>query len=617
MPGLHLVFSENQLSRSHIADSYQDLKYKDGYEVNEYHRDANTAIAFSGYKNYPREVYEDENTLCVCEGLIYDKTGAETKRRILEIADDYLENRDFRRSIENFVDTSDGDFLVLLDFKKLGEIIVFNDRWGRLPTFYTVQKDLFVLSREMKFIAHWIPTIEFDRCTMAEFFMFGYNLGSKTLIRSVRRLGPASLIRKSISAERLEVSCEELLPVNFDTMDSGLTREESIQRCVELYRDSLEARMRKIKEVGLNIVADLSGGFDTRTVFVGLCKMGVDFTCCTDHLAARSEVKIAQQLCDRYGRKLLGFGARNPTDDIPVMRQLTYLTDCMVNCRLTMSSYYDIREREKTLKFPYARFMGFGGEFIRHPFPLVTPCRSLPEMLARDAYTTDIKFADAHHLVGLEESEFRENFKAEVARFPETNDNGRIKHLYFEYYNKMVNGGENRHRLFSWTVQPLWGQYLFAFEMQNIPSRWIGFGFFIELMKRVDPRSLEFPIFGSRVNLKSKLSVVLFRAKTSLRKRMVGNHYILKFKRGVFFGIERLRRNKTRERRIEQEVLKAFQKSNILSSYFDIRAVGSFIQRYTRSAQLYQLWTVVAYLEELEKRFGDKILVRPVNPTIC
>jgi hypothetical protein len=97
---------------------------------------------------------------------------------------------------------------------------------------------------------------------------------------------------------------------------------------------------------------------------------------------------------------------------------------------------------------------------------------------------------------------------------------------------------------------------------------------------------------------------------------MVGNHYILKFKRGVFSGIERLRRNKTRERRIEQEVLKAFQKSPILSSYFDIRAVESFIQRYTRSSQLYQLWTVVAYLEELEKRFGDKILVRPVNPTI-
>ena len=616
MPGLHLVSSENQLSFSHIVDSYNDLKYKDGYEVNEYHRDANTAIAFSGYKNYPREVYEDKNTLCVCEGLIYDKTGDETKRRLLEIADDYLKNRDFRRSIENFVDASDGDFLVLLDFKKLGEMLVFNDRWGRLPTFYTVQNDLFVLSRELKFIAHWVPTIEFDRSTMAEFFMFGYNLGSKTLIRNVRRLGPASLIRKSISAERLKVSCEELLPVNFDTMDSGLTREESIQRCVELYRDSLEARMCKVKEIGLNIVADLSGGFDTRTVFIGLCNMGVDFTCCTDHLAARSEVKIAQQLCDRYGRKLLGFGARNPTDDIPVMRRLTYLTDCMVNCRLTMSSYYDIGEREKTLKFPYARFMGFGGEFIRHPFPLVTPCRSLPEMLARDAYTTDIKFAEAHHLVGLEESEFRENFKAEVARFPETDDNGRIKHLYFEYYNKMVNGGENRHRLFSWTVQPLWGRYLFAFEMQKIPSRWIGFGFFIKFMKRVDPRSLEFPIFGSRVNLRSKLSVALFRAKTSLRKRMAGNYCILKFKRGVFSGIERLMRNKTREKRIEQEVLQAFQKSRVLSFYFDSRAVESFIQRYTRSSQLYQLWTVVAYLEELEKRFGDKIPDRPVNPTI-
>jgi hypothetical protein len=152
--------------------------------------------------------------------------------------------------------------------------------------------------------------------------------------------------------------------------------------------------------------------------------------------------------------------------------------------------------------------------------------------------------------------------------------------------------------------------------MQNIPARWIGFGFFIEFMKKVDPRSLEFPIFGSRVNLKSKLSLALFKTKTSLRKRMVGNYYILQFKRRVFSGIARPRRNKTRDRRIEQEVLNAFQKSNILSSYFDIRAVESFIQRYAGSDQLYQLWTVVVYLEELEKRFGDKILVRPVNPKI-
>jgi len=593
------------------VDSYDDLKYKDGYDVNEYHRDAHTAVAFSGYKDYPREVYEDDNVLCLCEGLIYDKKGEESKRILLGIADDYLKNRDFRRSIERFVDTSDGDFLVLLHFKKLGEMLIFNDRWGRLPTFYTVQEDLFVLSREMKFIVHWVPTIEFDRFAMAEFFMFGYNLGSKTLIRGVQRLGPASLIQKTFSDERLKVSCKELLPVNFDTRDSGLTREESIQRCVELYRDSLEARMRKLKEIGLNIVVDLSGGFDTRTVFVGLCKMGVEFTCCTDHLAVRNEVNITQQLCDRYGRKLLGFGAHSPSDDIPVMRRLTYLTDCMVNCRLTMSSYYDILEREKALKSSYARFMGFGGEFIRHPFPLVRPCPDLPELLARDVYTTDIKFADAHHLVGLEESEFRENFKLEAARFPETNDEGRVRHLYFEYYNKMVNGGENRHRLFSWTVQPLWGQYLFAFEMQNIPSRWINFGYFIEFMKRVDPRSLEFPIFGSRVNLTSKLSAALFKAKTSLRKRMIGNYYILQFKRRVFSGIARLGRNKTRDRRIEREMLQAFQKSNILASYFDTRAVESFIHRYAASAELYQLWTVVIYLEELEKRFGDKILARP------
>jgi len=63
-------------------------------------------------------------------------------------------------------------------------------------------------------------------------------------------------------------------------------------------------------------------------------------------------------------------------------------------------------------------------------------------------------------------------------------------------------------------------------------------------------------------------------------------------------------------------VLKAFQKSRTLSSYFDVRAVESFVNRYAGSAQLYQLWTIVVYLEELEKRFGDKILSGPLDPAI-
>jgi hypothetical protein len=81
--------------------------------------------------------------------------------------------------------------------------------------------------------------------------------------------------------------------------------------------------------------------------------------------------------------------------------------------------------------------------------------------------------------------EFGRSLEYEVARFPEQNDEDKVKHLYFEYYNKLVNGGEDRHRMFSWTVQPLWGKNLLAFEMQHIPRKMICYKFFVDFLGQV------------------------------------------------------------------------------------------------------------------------------------
>lgn len=52
------------------------------------------------------------------------------------------------------------------------KIIVFNDRWGRLPVLFFSEKRIFALSRELKFVFHWIPSIEFDSIAIAEFLMY-------------------------------------------------------------------------------------------------------------------------------------------------------------------------------------------------------------------------------------------------------------------------------------------------------------------------------------------------------------------------------------------------------------------------------------------------------------
>ncbi len=608
MPGIHIVFSKNPLSRSHVLDSYSNLKYRDDLKINEYFCGPNVSIAFSGYDGYPVQAYEDDKLLFLVEGLVYNMTSSEIEDHIMAIANDYLESHDFRQRIIGFIDVSDGDYLVLVYLKKLDEMIIFNDRWGRLPAFYTFHKDLFVLSREIKFTLNWLPTIVFNPIAMAEFLTFGYNLGNKTMIEGVKRLHPASLLHNMRSIDQVSLYCDELFPTDFTTEDEGLTREECIKKCSALFYKSLHDRVCKAKEVGLNIEADLSGGYDTRAVIFGLCNLGVDFACCSKSLANQYEGEIAREVASHCGRNVFQLAAPTyPSSDITKMRELTYITDCVANCWTTITSYYNSLEREKSIVKLCAHFMGFGGEFIRHPYRLKRLYRGIPEMIWGNAFACWLSVNDACDITKLNRLDFRNNIKSEVERFPESNDHDKIKHIYFEYYNKLVNGGENRHRLFSFTVQPLWGKELFSFEMQNIPPQMIDFVFFIDFLREIDSKAMEVPIYGSRVKLNSKLSVALFRLKMKLRNLMADNRCILRFKRRMFDQVRRIKGRSMEEKWVGEKIHNVFQRSKMVSSCLDLAAMKSFIQSSPGRFPLYYALTLALYLEEVEIRFGNKI----------
>jgi asparagine synthase (glutamine-hydrolysing) len=188
MPGASVVVGYDSLSASRLAESHRDLEYKDGYDTRSLLSSPNVAISFSGYNGYPSYCYEDETLLILLEGLIYDATDTEIHSRLLEISQDYRDRRHYKSTITNFIDGSDGDYLVLLYFKKEDRMIIFNDRWGRLPTFFLQHDQVFALSRELKFLLHWIPSIGFDPFAIAEFLTFGYTLGEKTLVKGIRRM---------------------------------------------------------------------------------------------------------------------------------------------------------------------------------------------------------------------------------------------------------------------------------------------------------------------------------------------------------------------------------------------------------------------------------------------
>lgn len=604
MPGTHIILSNTPLSRSQLLLAFDDLKYRHNLQVKEYYCSSNASIALSIYSGYPHLIYQDEHKLIILEGLVYNQTYDQTRASLAAIASDYTGKRDFRDGIRRFIDGCDGDYVVVIYFKTSNEVLIFNDRWARLPSFYTASQGGLVFSREFKYLLHFVDTIRFNRLTMAEFLTIGYNLGDKTLFEGIKRFNPASLIVGDGSFDNL--SCESLFPTDFTTINVGLDRNDILQECVRLFWSSLSSRVSKAAESNLDIVVDLSGGYDSRTIFVALRKLEVPFKCCTDCSIA-DEGSVARRVAEQYGCNLLAFNANHTNFEVNTARDLTYSTDCMVNYWTTFRCYLDALEREKVLLPPIAHFMGFGGQFIRHPFRFKNGYSDFLEMLEDDIYTSFIRIDEACRILRLRNAEFTDNLRHEVSNFPESTTRDKVKHLNFEYYNKLVNGGENRHRLFSWTIQPLSGKDLFTFAMTSIPPSLPSFVFYIDFLKALDRKSTEVPVYRSKIQLHSKFDFAYLWLWSGLRAKLAENRYILKSKRRLYAGFAKIRKMSLQDNWAKMNIRRALESSRAVPAIMNVNAVNGFLQTDPRGGQLYQLLTLMLYIEAIESRFRGKI----------
>lgn len=609
MPGINFVCSTDPLSPRQVVDSLDELRWKDSYRITQLVSDKHVLVAFSEYENYPHQTYENDDILVLIEGLIYNRSDSEIEASLRSIAEDFKSNRDYRTRIKNCIDSFDGEYFVLLYLKKSRDVLIFNDRWARMPAFYSTQNNRFIFSREIKFILHWIPRIEFDRMWMTEFLAFEYNLGDKCLIKGIKSMRPSALLHIRLADNELSVTQETLLPPEFDPVDSRMSRSDTLERCADLFRKSLKSRVRKIKEKGYGIVTDLSGGHDTRAIFAGLCNLGVDFLTCNDHLSGGDEGEIAKKVARLYGRNLVHFNAPHPVDDVSELQKVTCMTDCLVNCYTATTCFYDDLEREKAISGKQTHFMGLGGEFLRQRYMPIRGYRGVMEMLEDDGFTNAFRIFDACAITRVKRTEFSSNLEYEIGRFPETDVTGKIAHLNFERYNKFDNAGENRHRLFSWVVSPFWGKDLFEFVMRHIPVRSIDYIFFVDFLRKLDPATMEVPIYSGIMGINPLRRLSWFNARVKLKKAMRTDRYLYRIAKWAMS--RRLSAKKTEKDTgwISEEILKIAAGSETARACFDIDFADELGQNYPEKLPLYQLLTLVLYVEQIEKRFGSKISI--------
>ncbi|HUV45619.1 MAG TPA: hypothetical protein VMW45_00940 [Dehalococcoidia bacterium] len=615
MPGLSLVHRKG-LNRSLALDSLIDLKHEPYYEIEKL-IDTNDMISvFSGYEGYPRKVSEYDNTVIFVEGLIYNKSESEIESSLVAISKSYTENNDFKTLITEFIDTSDGEFNVLICSKSPEKFIIFNDRWGRLPSFFYYDDNMFIFSRELKFILHFIPSIEFDRVSIAEFLLFGFVLGERTLVKRISKVMPSCVLNIEPSGSRIEVEISKVFGLNFEEPQQPLSRDECIEECKCLFLQSINDRVSKMQERQYNITADLSGGFDTRAVLGGLCKTRARVDYYTEHLVTVDESEYAVKVAALYDKevtKIIASHEMNVSD----MSRVIYRTDCLVNGWSALSCYRDEVERFKQSKRMSVRFAGLGGgEFMKR----------IPK--SKKHYKTMTDMLKVGHLVGfgsierickvvkLGEQTFGSHLTEYFDEYPESTLRGKVKHWHFEYENKSVSFGEDRGRLHIWTVEPLWSKDLFSFVMTHIPERYAdGTEFYFRFLQAVDPKLLNAPFFSTKIVKNSRISFYrgyLLKGFYDILLRMGRSSRIIRQLLKQYQRRTSIYKGSNERERIKHDILENYAQLNIFSALSDEGSIHDFIENCARG-HLYLLLTLVLYFREIENRYGDKAYVKPVN----
>ncbi|MBA7650993.1 hypothetical protein ES703_58808 [subsurface metagenome] len=612
MPGLSLVYRKG-LNRSLALNSLIDLKHEPYYVIEKLIDNDNMTSVFSGYEGYPRKVYEYGNTVVSVEGLIYNKSETEIESSLVAISKSYTENNDYQTLIREFIDTADGEFNVLICSKSPEKFIIFNDRWGRLPSYYYYDDDMFVFSREIKFILPFIPSIEFDRVSIAEFLLFEFILGERTLVKGISKVMPSCVLNIEPSGSRIGVEINKVFGLNFEEPQKPLPKDKCIEECKSLFLQSINDRVNKVQERGYNITADLSGGFDTRAVFGGLGQTGAKVDYYTDYMVTGDESEYAEKAASLYDKevtKIIASHEMNVSD----MSQVIYRTDCMVNGWTALSCYQDMVERMNHVERNSVKFTGLGGgEFMKRVPIAKKGYKTMTDMLKAGYFVGFGSIERICKVVKLDEKTFGNHLTEYFDGYPETTLKGKVKHRHFEYENKLVSAGEDRDRIHIWPVEPLWSKDLFSFVMKHIPEKYAdGIGFYFRFLRAIDPSLVKVPIFSIKIRKDPRISFYrgyLFNWFLDILLRMARSSKIIR---------ELLKRHRRRSlikdgnehEKIKQDILENYAQLNILATFSDKRGIHDFME-HSATSHLYRLLSLTLYFKEIENRYGNKVYIKP------
>lgn len=463
MPGISFLYHKTEdpnKKKAQILKSLDSVHLNDDYKSGILLSGPNCLLLYTSYKGYPIRTFDSCGNFYCIEGEIYNKDYSLFCKELSEAITAFQKSKSQLPLVKLLLDT-DGDYVIVFFNKKRNVINIVNDSLARLPIYCYNTNENLVVSREIRFIVNQLGTKKFDEMAIAQYLLFGYPLGKRTLLKNVYRLQPSTITE--IDIERSEISIKHLHDFNFeDKKYSSRSLEDISDNLVSLF---CEACGNRGKSARRNVVS-LSGGLDSRSVAAGLYKSNISFLGATyldANKTALLDAKLAEQIADilKADWKLFKLSPPKGKDFLKLLRIKSGLN--YLGMSFILPFFDSIKE---TYGHQITYFTGDVGSVLRD----LRPSRKINDidelvkyiLLNKQIYSPD----DVSAMTRIPKKEIISELKKHILSYPERKWDQ--KYVHFSIYEECLKWsfeGEDRNRFYFWSTAPLLSIPFFDFVM--------------------------------------------------------------------------------------------------------------------------------------------------------
>ncbi len=490
MPGISVYTNNQQLNIKHpVQEVFPDYYLKQWI-------DGSISVCSTAYADYPVRKVETEEFTLIIEGFIYEPG---VDQDLVTACKGVFQKGDYN-FLQEFVKNTDGEFIIACVEKQTGRLLVFNDYLGRLP-FYYIQTDKdIVASREISFIVeNYKPVV--SKIASAEFLLFGYPLGSRTLHQDCYRLMPGSSILFDAVTNKIERI--QHVHLNFEQTDYGIR--DVKQAANHLYDLFLEA-CKKRTQGQEDILLSLSGGLDSRAILAAFEKLGVDYSMATYKDQAKSavpDIRVVEQLIKHSKKQFNWIELQEPEERqeqnlFRIKQGLNYLG---------MSFILDYFEK---IQKPGLQFWtGDGGDKVLpdlRPLRMVYSKKDLLNYILNKNKIYNIN--EVSEICEIDKKELIDHLHNHIESYPERSLVGKYMHFsMMERGFKWLFEGEDRNRYYFPGITPFYSIPFFQYAMRIPIHLKKDFKLFKEFLNLLSPEIAALPNanWGFSVNETQKI----------------------------------------------------------------------------------------------------------------